>query len=96
MNESRSLLGMALQRALLGQVSPQLRGVSVDQDGQRIHLKFFFNGPVSEEDRVAASEVETELLGDLPRDKRLDTEIVRLDAPQRLPDSGQWVFRRRE
>lgn len=96
MNESRSLLGMALQRALLGQVSPQLRGVSVDQDDQQIHLNFFFNGPVSEEDRVAASEVESELLADLPPDKRVETEIVRLDAPKRLPDSGLWVFRRRE
>jgi hypothetical protein len=87
---------MSLQRALLGQVSPQLRGVAVDQDGPLIRLKFFINGPVSEEDTIAASEVETELLADLSSERKVETDVVRLDAPQRLPDSELWVFQRRE
>ena len=96
MNENRSLLGMSLQRALLGQVSPRLRGVAVDDDGQLIRLRFFINGPVSEDDTVIASEVETELLADLSSERKVETDVIRLDAPQRLPDSNLWVFQRRE
>jgi len=87
---------MSLQRALLGQVSPQLRGVSVDQNAEQILLKFFVDGPITEEDAAAALEVETELLADLPPQKRVDTEVLRLDIPRRLPDADLWVFRRRE
>jgi hypothetical protein len=95
-NENRSLLGMSVQRALLGQVSPQLRGVAVDEDGQLIRLRFFINGPVSDDDTLSASEVETELLADLSSNRKVDTEVVRLDTPQPLPDSELWVFQRRE
>ena len=94
--ETRAFLAVALQRALLGQISAALRGVSADYSEDAVHLAFFFDGPVSEADRASASEVEGELLADLEPGRSVSVEVRRIDAPTALPDSGFWVFRRRE
>lgn len=89
-------IALALQIALLGEVSAAMRGNSFMRRGNDVTLRFYFDGPVSEMDRESASCVETELIAALPAQAKVRTEIVRADAPAALPESGRWSYRRRE
>jgi hypothetical protein len=42
---------LSVQRALSGEVSPPLRGVTVGWYDYVIQLRSYFDGPISEEDR---------------------------------------------
>jgi hypothetical protein len=88
-------LRLVLQTALLGEVGPALRGVAYRLDEREVGIRFYFDGPVSDEDRESASCVVTEVIASLPEDVRVVEEVIRLDAPARLPDDLRHVFHRR-
>jgi hypothetical protein len=96
MSEMRTLLGMSLQRALLGEVTPSLRGVGVRVGVSRVEVGFFYDGDVSHEDRDTASRVEAELLADLPPEFKVVTDVRRVDGRGTLPEMDLWVYRRQE
>ena len=89
-------VALLLQTALLGEVSPALRGVTVGVLGDRVSLVLYFDGPVSVEDRESASCVETELIASLPEALTVTSEVIRSDPPAQLVVLDRWVFRRRE
>jgi hypothetical protein len=92
-----SLVALSLQRALLDAVTPNLRGVVFSLDQNILKISWFFDGPPSEDDRDRLSVVETEVVADCPADLQLASEVMALDATQRLPDvPGRWVYRRYE
>ena len=93
---SREQLARILQVALLGEVSPALRGVAFGTGDRDIRIAFYFDGPVSEEDRESASCVVTEVIAAVPEDFNVSEEVIRIDVPGRLPDSEAWAYRRRE
>ena len=85
-----------LQIALVGEVSPALRWAGFSLAGRRVALVFFYDGPISDEDRESASCVETEVIAGLPDDVQVSTEVIRLDSPARPPEPDRWVYGRRE
>jgi hypothetical protein len=89
-------LRAVLQTALLGEVGPALRGVAYRLDGREVRILFYFDGPVSDEDRESAACVGTEVIAALPEDVRVVEEVIRLDAPARIPPDLPRVFHRRE
>lgn len=89
-------LRLLLQTALLGEVGPALRGVACGREGREVRVRFFFDGPVSELDRESAACVVTEVIAGLPEDVRVMEDVIRLDAPARLPDDLPYVFHRRD
>jgi hypothetical protein len=93
---TESDLRLILQTALLGEVGGALRGVGCGIEDRTVRVRFWFDGPVSPEDRESASCVVTELYASLPHDWRIADEVVRLDAPAPLPSEPRMVFRRRE
>jgi len=91
---TRSAVFLSIQRALLGEVSSALRGVSVDWDHQTINIRSYFDSEISEDDRESMSSVQTEVLADFPS-HGVNMEIIRLDVPAELPQ-GMFIYVRRE
>jgi len=77
--ELRMTLLLYLQRALLGSVSPTLRGVTVGWHDKVVSVICYFDGPVAEEDSEAMEDVHTELLDDLYPEYKIELEVVRCD-----------------
>ena len=93
-NKARMLL--ALMTALLGEVSPALRAALIKWDNRTVHLFFFYDGKVSEEDHESAECAATEVIANFPH-HQLKIAITRLDYPNPLPhDVGDIVYKRRE
>jgi hypothetical protein len=87
----------SVQRALLGEVSSTLRGVSLIREGDGLEkIRFYVDGPITAEDRESASGVAAEVAADLPPPGRVEERIERVDAPAPLPPDAVWAYRRRE
>jgi hypothetical protein len=89
-------VALVLQVALFGEVSPALRAVGFNLRDRRVTLVFYYDGPISEEDQESASCMETEMIAALPQDAQVVSEVIRFDAPGRMPPPDRWVYSRRE
>ena len=89
-----------LQRALLGEISPTLRGVTVgwSLEKRKILVHAFFDGEISEADRASMDEVESGLYADFPQGFKVNVMCIRKDAPENLNEHTLrvWVYHRRE
>ena len=77
--ELRRRVLLTVQVALLGMVTPSLRGVTVHWDDRRILAHCFFDGPIGEEERETCSDIEAEVMASFPNHK-VDVLVRRLDA----------------
>lgn len=91
-----SQLRFSVQRALLGAVTPNLRGVTVGWGDGTIRLRFYYDGAISEEDEEQARCVGTEVIADFWSPWTIEEEIVRHDAPQPMERLAAWVYLRKE
>jgi hypothetical protein len=87
---------LSAQRALLGEVSPALRGVTLGWHDQVIRMRAYFDGPISEEDLESMTCVAAQIIADFPSPWNIDEEIVRCDAPERMEFLQVWAYLRRE
>lgn len=87
---------LSLQRALLGEVSPNLRAVTVSYTDSSVQFEAYFDGEISDEDREAMSMVETEVMADFPSSHVITHEVKRLDAPALIPKDRTWAYYRKE
>jgi hypothetical protein len=92
----RAQVLLSVQRALLGEVSSALRGVTVGWQDQVIELRAYFDGPISEDDRESISCVGSEVIADFPDPWTINEEAVRRDAPEPMECLETWAYRRRE
>lgn len=84
-----------MNRALWGEVSLALRAVSIKWDQEEIHLFFYYDGEISENDHESAECVGTEIISDFP-EHHLEMDIIQLDYPKPIPYEGVLVYLRRE
>jgi len=87
---------LSLQRALLGEVTANLRAVTVRYDDNSIHFEAYFDGAPNDEEREGMSLVETEVMADFPSTHEVTHEVIRLDAPAPIPKNRTWVYFRKE
>ena len=92
----RPMVLLSIQRALLGEVFPSLRGVSVGWNETGIRIVCYVDGPVSSADLERLSSVETEVMADFSENFRVNLEIVRCDAPSEMRALTAWAYRRWE
>ena len=59
-------------------------------------VRFFYDGPISDEDYEVASTAMTEIISDFPVDYMLDDRVIQLDCPNKVPVEGKLVFHRKE
>jgi hypothetical protein len=87
---------VALQQALLGEVTANLRAVTVSYDETSIHIEAYFDGEIHDEEREAISLVETEVMAEFPPTHMITHELIRRDAPALIPKDRAWVYFRKE
>lgn len=92
----RALVLLSLQRALLGEVFPALRAVTVEWSNTAVKFFAYVDGPLTEEDAESLSCISAEVAADLWSGVELDYEVVRRDSPARIDDARVRVFHRRE
>ena len=85
---------LAIQSALLGVVSPELRAVVVDfsKDESLLYTRFYYDGKVSDNLIDLWECAITEASADLGPDCLLDDGIERLDFPKKIPFKGRYVY----
>jgi hypothetical protein len=101
LNQLRARILLSLQRALLGEVTSNMRAISVEWSTDRIKIWVYYDGPVDEDivDDFDASAV-TQVVADFPYpdkgDPKIDFEFLRCDIPQKIGNRGEFVFYRNE
>ncbi len=93
---TRTKVLLSLQRALLGEVFPALREVTVDWSDSSVKFWAYVDGELAPEDEESLSCVSAEVAADFWSGVEIDYEIIRCDAPQRIQDGRLAVFCRRE
>jgi hypothetical protein len=91
-------LHLAISTGLLQEVSCNLRGITAEIKRERIFVRFYYDGPVSDRDRDSADTVIAEVQDqdNFPPPWQVDYDLVRLDAPEEMPGLDMWAFHRRE
>lgn len=87
---------ISLQQALLGEITANLRAVTVTYSETSIHFEAYFDGEITDGDRESMSLVETEVMAEFPSAHTITHEVVRLDAPALIPKDRTWVYFRKE
>ena len=87
---------MALQQALLGEVSNRLRAVTVSFNENSIHFEAIFDGTIVDDDLESMSCVETELMALFPSSHAVTHTVRRSDYPEPIPKDRVWAFYRKE
>jgi hypothetical protein len=91
-------LRLSAQRALLGNITPSTRAVSVEvsPEQRRASVRFIFDGEPSPYEEETASVAHTEILSDFVDEWAVELEMVRTPAPQRMEHLRLVVFQRCE
>lgn len=97
MEKLRGQVLLSLQRALLGAISKNVRGVACAWDDSRIQITAIFDDVISDEDNEAMEIVCSEVVSDFP-DHQVGVKCVRLDYPQAITSASAdtWVYMRSE
>lgn len=97
----RTKVLLSLQRALLGQITRNMRAISVEWSTEKIMIWVYYDGTI-DEDVVDDfdSNVVTQVVADFPYpdkgDPSVDYQILRYDSPQKIKGRGELVFYRWE
>ncbi len=76
-------LRLSAQRALIGQVTPNIRQIFIRYRPGYIELLAVIDGEVSEEDRQRMEEVTSEIVSDFPDIDLIVANCIRVDHPAR-------------
>jgi hypothetical protein len=89
---------LALQRALLGTVTPDLRAVIADirQEERLLYIRFYYDRDVSREILESWEYAITKSLADVGSDYLSDAKIEKLSYPQAIPFCGRYAYLRKE
>lgn len=79
---------LSAQRALLGQISSEIRAVTGSFEHDHVVLRFIFDGPIDPDTEDRLKVVGTEVLADFPWGYEItqDDEFVRVDSPASLSE----------
>lgn len=89
---------LSVQRALLGEVTPDIRAVAVGWEGGVVRARFVFDHPVTEDDRDKVLGINMYVQDDFDDFQETDfTAEFSLERPLELkPGEGWWVYMRDE
>ncbi len=96
--QSMGYILLAVQSALVGVVTPELRTVVVDfcQEEHLLYIRFYYDGEVPEELIKLWKAAIAKAHANLGLDCRLDGEVERVDYPQEPPFRGRYAYFRKE
>ena len=90
-----SAIRCALQVALLGSITPNLRAINVNLKENTIELYFYYENPPSEEEEELSEIVVTELYSDFI-DVSIEIHRLVLSLSHQIPELGIRIFHRKE
>jgi hypothetical protein len=89
-------LRLSAQRALVGQVSPNLYGACIDLRDKQVVLTFFVAPNLSDDERDDLYAAGATVIGDCPDDYRIEERFVEIGDPATpLTTAGTWIFLQR-
>lgn len=91
----RSLVLLSFQRALLGEVFPALRGMTVEWSDSLVKFWAYVDGQLSEADAESLSCVSAEVAADFWDGVSIEYEVMTLVPTARIEDQRTYVFLRR-
>ena len=87
---------LSFQRALLGCVSPNVRGACVEVGDATVDLICYVRPEITEDESVDLRCAETEVMADYPPDVTVGLRsVVVSDQSEPLPTVGRWVYLQR-
>lgn len=88
---------LSIQRALLGNVTTNMRAITAGLNEFDISLFFYYDGEINENDEETASEIETEVMADFDDHYNIDVNLIRLDYPEPIKNSSEFcIYLRKE
>ncbi|MDU6434742.1 MAG: polymorphic toxin type 50 domain-containing protein, partial [Pantoea sp.] len=88
---------LSIQRALLSNVTNNMRAIMAELSENYIKLFFYYDGEVHEDDEEIVSEIEAEVMADFDEHCNFDVSIIRLDYPNPIKNgNGFCVYLRKE
>lgn len=98
MSERKTQVLIAMQLALLGEIGPNLRAVTVVFSATSVRFMCYFDDVVGDQDRASMLCVDTEVVATFPESHAVNHSIHRLDAPSPIPKDSDthFVYLRRE
>ena len=92
----RSKLLLAAQRSLWGIVTPNLREVYANQQGNTISIYFYYDNQPSELEEELFEDAATEFIANFPDPILLNNEKYVINYPQKIEATGFLVYSRYE
>jgi hypothetical protein len=83
MSLAPTYLRLSIQRALVGQISPKLYGVCVDQRAERIALTFYVAPDITDDERDDLTSAGAMVIGDYPTTFALDEQFIVVEDERR-------------
>ena len=95
--ELRVRLLLSIQRALLGEVAPNIRAVTAAMNESTITLRWIIDGEIADDLRIDLSGVGAKVVADFET-HRIVEEFIRSDAPHPMSDLylDQLAYMRKE
>jgi len=88
---------LSSNRALLGAVTPGLRGVTIDYNNQLFVLRAYFDNGATDNDKELIDAALTEVIADLHNQiKEFQFEPIDLNFPNKMACLKHWVYLRHE
>ena len=89
---------LAMQSALLREVTPELRAVVINLDKDKLifYAQFYYDGEVSEQRIDLWDCAIAEASADLGPDCFVDSQVKRLNYPEKIPSGGYCAYLRKE
>lgn len=87
---------LSAQRALLGQIPPSLRAVSVDVDSRKVYFRCVFDGEPEEDEWELLSCAASKIIADFSDPFVIVEEYWRTPRPERMEHLRHLVYLRHE
>jgi hypothetical protein len=88
---------LSSNRALLGAVTPGLRGVTIEYNSQLFTLRAYFDNGATDNDKELIDLALTEIIADLHNEiKEFKFEPIDLNFPNKMTCLSHWVYLRHE
>jgi len=96
-NDFKNYFKLSIQRALLGNVTSNMRAIIAVLSENDVSLFFYYDGEINEGDEEIVSEIEAELVADFNESCNFHVSAIRLDYPAPIKCGGGFcVYLRKE
>lgn len=94
---SRQFILLSILRALIGNITDNMRAITVDYDDSNVLLKYYLAKQPERFEAELIDDIETEILADLDEHINVTSETVATQLPiHELPVLKDWVYKRYE